>query len=62
MKINFHAEQGAVIDFEVALRRILSQRDSFGTKYEGFAQGDHLFCAAPKHCYSILNILQNITQ
>jgi hypothetical protein len=23
MKINFHAEQGAVIDFVVALRRIL---------------------------------------
>lgn len=48
-KKNGHGEQGTDYICSVILRRILSPRDSFGTKGEGFAQDGHLFYAAPNH-------------
>jgi hypothetical protein len=42
-------------------RRILSRRDSFGTKNEGFAQDDHRFCAASNHVSIKNGILRNIS-
>jgi hypothetical protein len=49
LKYTVHGEQGATFPFLIILRRILSRRDSFGTKSEGFAQDEHGCCAAPNH-------------